>query len=72
MKDLKTIIDGTVHQYVKKPLSERACNSCSLGIYCRGLHSPPHLCRLFDTTGKCKPTGVYGKFVVTNNKTEQT
>ena len=64
MKDLKVIIDGVTHQYVKIPISEMACISCSLEKYCTTGCAAPHLCKLFDLSGKCRPTGCYGHFEI--------
>ena len=66
MTELKIIIDGTTHEYVKVDAIEYACKTCSLHRYCVDGHARPHFCKLFDLTGNCRPTGVYGHFKVTN------
>ena len=66
MNDLKITIDGVMHQYTKVSFEERACANCSLREYCVSRYAKKHLCNLFDLSGKCRPTGVYGNFQIIN------
>jgi len=61
MTELKIIIDGTTHEYVKIDISEYACRTCSIHEYCV---RASHFCRAFDISGHRRPTGVYGHFKV--------
>jgi len=74
MNELSIKIDGVEHRYVKVSISRRACAECSLGEYCRQqFHTynkcmtgcaAQHLCRIFDLSGRCRPTGNYGRFEI--------
>jgi len=68
MKELKITIDGVTHKYVKVPISESSCNGCSLNEFCRLTYCGTHLCKIFDPSGKCRPTGVYGHFETIENE----
>jgi len=63
MKELKVVIDGVTHEYTKIPIAEKACDGCSLQVYCR-LGFANHLCKTFDLSGKCRPIGSYGHFKI--------
>jgi len=68
MKTLSITIDGVIHEYVKFPLSEESCQTCSLEKYCVSGHAAPHLCKILDLSGNCRPTGNYGRFEIINNE----
>ena len=49
--DLKIIIDGKIHQYVKVPTSENTCKICSLRRRCVYGYEAPRLCMIFGLSG---------------------
>jgi len=68
MNYLSIVIDDKVHQYVEIPVSEYSCNSCSLIEYCTNSDESYHLCRIFDLSGNCRPTGKFGHFKIINHE----
>ena len=64
MTELKIIIDGVTHEYVKADISAYACKTCSLIKYCSV--SCTTFCMMFDNTGNGRPTGKYGHFQAIN------
>jgi hypothetical protein len=73
MKSLKLTIDGICYEYQKAEISGNACIRCDLRELCnkQRLHDEQgknfldhRFCNVFDTTGKHRPTGVYGHFKV--------